>query len=110
MVMQRFSAAVREWFTTAFPEPTAAQAQGWPPITAGQHTLICAPTGSGKTLAAFLSAIDSLVTSPPPQDRARRTRVLYISPPPALAFDVEKNPRAPPARDAPPPRRHRGAG
>src|SRR4051812_9084834 len=95
MVMQRFSAAVREWFTTAFPEPTAAQLQGWPPILAGQHTLICAPTGSGKTLAAFLSAIDSLVTSPPSEDRSRRTRVLYISPLRALAFDVEKNLRAP---------------
>jgi len=68
---------------------------GWPPIAAGEHTLICAPTGSGKTLAAFLSAIDSLVTSPPPEDRARRTRVLYISPLRALAFDVEKNLRAP---------------
>ena len=36
-----------------------------------------------------------LVTSPPPDDRTRRTRVLYISPLRALAFDVEKNLRAP---------------
>ncbi len=90
-----FSPAVRAWFAASFPEPTGAQVHGWPPITAGEHTLICAPTGSGKTLAAFLSAIDSLVTSPPPEDRARRTRVLYISPLRALAFDVEKNLRAP---------------
>ncbi len=90
-----FSPAVRAWFAASFPEPTGAQVQGWPPITAGAHTLICAPTGSGKTLAAFLSAIDSLVTSPPPEDRVRRTRVLYISPLRALAFDVEKNLRAP---------------
>ena len=90
-----FSPAVRAWFAASFPEPTAAQVQGWPPIVAGEHTLICAPTGSGKTLAAFLSSIDSLVTSPPSEDRARRTRVLYISPLRALAFDVEKNLRAP---------------
>ena len=94
-MLEAFSPAVRAWFGASFPEPTAAQIGGWPPIVAGQHTLICAPTGSGKTLAAFLSAIDSLVTSPPPEDRTRRTRVLYISPLRALAFDIEKNLRAP---------------
>ncbi len=62
---------------------------------AGEHTLILAPTGSGKTLAAFLWGIDRLVTSPPVDDRARRTRVLYISPLRALAVDVEKNLRSP---------------
>src|SRR4051794_31882176 len=95
MVMEQFSAAVREWFTTAFPEPTAAQAQGWPAIAAGQHTLILAPTGSGKTLAAFLWGIDQLVSNPPPEAKERRTRLLYISPLRALAFDVEKNLRSP---------------
>src|SRR5882672_10203684 len=88
--MERFSAAVREWFTAAFPEPTAAQAQGWPAIAAGQHTLICAPTGSGKTLAAFLWGIDRLMTEPPPEKK-RSTRLLYVSPLRALAVDVEKN-------------------
>ena len=68
---------------------------GWPHIVGGEHTLICAPTGSGKTLAAFLTSIDRLVTIPPPDDKLQRTRVLYISPLRALAFDVEKNLRAP---------------
>ncbi|MBA3288037.1 MAG: DEAD/DEAH box helicase, partial [Acidimicrobiia bacterium] len=94
-VLESFSPAVRAWFAAAFPEPTAAQVQGWPPIAAGDHTLICAPTGSGKTLAAFLSSIDALATRPMPEDPKRRTRVLYISPLRALAFDVEKNLRAP---------------
>ncbi|MCU1504226.1 MAG: putative ATP-dependent helicase, partial [Ilumatobacteraceae bacterium] len=93
-VLQGFSPAVREWFATSFPVPTAAQVQGWPAITAGRHTLVCAPTGSGKTLTAFLASIDRLVTTEAADAKAR-TRVLYISPLRALAFDVEKNLRAP---------------
>ena len=50
----------RAWFERTFDAPTPAQAQGWPVIASGAHTLIQAPTGSGKTLAAFLYAIDRL--------------------------------------------------
>src|SRR5712672_2515904 len=94
MALDRFSAPVRAWFETSFAAPTDAQTQGWPAIMRGDHTLLLAPTGSGKTLAAFLSAIDTLGTAPTPA-KGRRTRVLYVSPLRALAFDVEKNLRAP---------------
>ncbi len=93
-VLARFSPAVAEWFATTFTAPTTAQAQGWPAIADGAHTLILAPTGSGKTLSAFLWAIDRLVNAPPP-DKKRRLKVLYISPLRALAVDVERNLRAP---------------
>src|SRR3954467_15296226 len=95
MALDRFSSPVRAWFESSFPAPTDAQAQGWPAIAAGQHTLILAPTGSGKTLAAFLWGIDQLVSNPPPEAKERRPRLLYISPLRALAFDVEKNLRSP---------------
>ena len=94
MVLDRFSAAAREWFDTTFDAPTEAQQRGWPAISSGEHTLILAPTGSGKTLAAFLWGIDRLSTSPAPP-RERRTRLLYVSPLRALAVDVEKNLRGP---------------
>ena len=92
--LDRFSAPTRAWFETSFAAPTDAQAQGWPAIAAGDHTLLLAPTGSGKTLAAFLWAIDRLGTAPVPA-KGKRCRVLYISPLRALAVDIEKNLRAP---------------
>ena len=90
-----FSEPVRAWFSTTFAEATPPQSKGWPAIASGEHALVLAPTGSGKTLAAFLWGLDRLVTSPPPEDRERRTRLLYISPLRALAVDIEKNLRAP---------------
>ena len=91
MPLDAFTPQVREWFGRAFAEPTAAQAQAWPAIATGAHTLISAPTGSGKTLAAFLWALDRLVAEP----SVDRTRLVYVSPLKALSYDVEKNLRAP---------------
>ncbi|HKO02489.1 MAG TPA: DEAD/DEAH box helicase, partial [Thermoanaerobaculia bacterium] len=89
-----FHPAVRDWFVSAFREPTRAQHLGWPAIANGDWTLIFAPTGSGKTLAAFLWCLERLMFAPRPP-KERRCRVLYISPLKALAVDVERNLRAP---------------
>ena len=56
--------------------------------------MIHAPTGSGKTLAAFLWSIDRMIVSPPPPP-TERCRVLYVSPMKALAYDIDRNLRAP---------------
>ncbi|CAN5347421.1 ATP-dependent helicase [soil metagenome] len=92
--MGRFTPATRAWFDASFAAPTAAQVGAWTHAAAGRSVLVSAPTGSGKTLAAFLAAIDRLV-SEPRVEGAPPTRVLYISPLKALAYDVDRNLRAP---------------
>ncbi|MBA3301259.1 MAG: DEAD/DEAH box helicase, partial [Thermoleophilaceae bacterium] len=89
-----FTPRVAEWFSEAFAEPTAAQAQAWPAIARGENVLLAAPTGSGKTLAAFLWGLDRLVADPLPEGE-RKTRLVYVSPLKALSYDVERNLRAP---------------
>jgi ATP-dependent Lhr-like helicase len=55
--------------------------------------LVSAPTGSGKTLAAFLWALDRLTAEGGAEGAG--TRVVYVSPLKALAYDIERNLRAP---------------
>jgi len=87
-----FTESTRAWFSTTFAAPTPAQTGGWDAIAKGSHTLIHAPTGSGKTLAAFLWGIDQLFADPSTEEK---TRLLYVSPLKALAYDIERNLRAP---------------
>ncbi|HHH30211.1 MAG TPA: DEAD/DEAH box helicase, partial [Polyangiaceae bacterium] len=92
-----FAPPTRRWFAGAFETPTEVQTRGWTRIAAGDNALLLAPTGSGKTLAAFLYCIDRLcfpATPPSPKDEPA-VRVLYVSPLKALAYDVERNLRAP---------------
>jgi ATP-dependent Lhr-like helicase len=89
-----FHEATERWFRDTFSAPTDAQKKAWPSILAHESTLLVAPTGSGKTLSAFLCAIDRLLFSEPPEKGAR-CRLVYVSPLKALAFDIEKNLRAP---------------
>ena len=89
-----FSLPVRRWFEANFGEATTPQAEGWPAIARGDHTLILAPTGSGKTLAAFLWGIDDIYRELQ-SSAAQGVRLLYISPLKALNNDIERNLRAP---------------
>ena len=90
-----FHPAVATWFADRFAAPTPAQAQAWPAIQAGRHTLIAAPTGSGKTLAAFLAAIDGLIRQGLDGDLPDATTVVYVSPLKALSNDIHRNLEAP---------------
>jgi ATP-dependent Lhr-like helicase len=82
---------VAEWFLSRFGSPTEPQLEGWPPIVAGETTLISAPTGSGKTLAAFLVAIDQLMRKAMEGRLRDATEILYVSPLKALSNDIAKN-------------------
>lgn len=91
MALSEFHPAARKWFTTQFGEPTEAQAQAWPAIKRGRHTLISAPTGSGKTLAAFYAAIDDLLQRNLKRQLSPGVQILYVSPLKALSNDIHKN-------------------
>jgi ATP-dependent Lhr-like helicase len=97
MPLRDFHPAVAAWFDATFPAPTSAQAQAWPQIRAGRHTLVAAPTGSGKTLTAFLAAIDALVNEAVARGGTLpdETRVVYVSPLKALSNDIHINLEAP---------------
>src|SRR3972149_5031426 len=96
----RFHPAVTEWFAETFAAPTKAQRLCWAAIAKGESALVFAPTGSGKTLAAFLAALDRLMFAPVPP-RAERGRIVYVSPPQALAGGVGRDLR-PPAEEREP--------
>ncbi len=86
-----FHPIVQEWFQQKFAGPTEAQAEGWPAIAQGSHTLISAPTGSGKTLAAFLVCIDRLLRAGLQDQLPETAQVVYVSPLKALSNDVHRN-------------------
>lgn len=106
-ILSSFLPPVRDWFAETFGTPTPPQAQGWPAIQHGEHTLILAPTGSGKTLTAFLWGIDQLFRELACSDDFSRSekatevattqgiRLVYISPLKALNNDIHRNLRVP---------------
>src|SRR6476469_1982081 len=90
-----FHPVIAEWFAERFSAPTDAQAQSWPAIVGGDHTLVAAPTGSGKTLAAFLASIDNLFRQAVENKLPDETQVVYISPLKALSNDIHRNLQVP---------------
>ncbi|MEG0767079.1 MAG: DEAD/DEAH box helicase [Clostridia bacterium] len=89
--MEGFHPLIRQWFERTFGAPTETQRVGWPPIRAGQDTLICAPTGTGKTFTAFLALLDDLLRQGLNGTLTEGIQAVYLSPLKALGNDIAVN-------------------
>src|SRR6266446_3130322 len=86
---------LREWFRSSYPNFTHAQLLCVPAVLDRESILLTSPTGSGKTLAGFLGVFDSLLRQIETGQLPTGVRCVYVSPLRALAYDIEKNLRAP---------------
>jgi ATP-dependent Lhr-like helicase len=89
--LRQFHPIVARWFTETLGAPSPPQAQGWPAIASGAHTLILAPTGTGKTMAAFLWELNALITEGLREPLANGVYLVYVSPLKALNNDIQRN-------------------
>ena len=105
----RLHARLANWFRQTYGAFTEAQLLCVPLVLNRKSVLVTSPTGSGKTLAGFLGVFDFLlreIDGAATASGGRRSRTsgggvprgvqcIYISPLRALAYDIEKNLRAP---------------
>jgi ATP-dependent helicase Lhr and Lhr-like helicase len=91
----RLHPRLRDWFFASFPAFTHAQLLCVPSVLKRASILLTSPTGSGKTLAGFLGVFDSLLRELDSGGLKSGVRCVYVSPLRALAYDIEKNLRAP---------------
>src|SRR5205814_1818579 len=91
----RLHPRLRDWFFASFPGFTHAQLLCVPAVLKRESILLTSPTGSGKTLAGFLGVFDSLLRELESNGLKPGVRCLYVSPLRALAYDIDKNLRAP---------------
>jgi ATP-dependent helicase Lhr and Lhr-like helicase len=102
---ERLHPKLARWFRTAFGNFTHAQLLAVPAVLERESILLTSPTGSGKTLAGFLGVFDFLLrkidvagvgdAGPRSTTAATGVHCIYVSPLRALAYDIEKNLRAP---------------
>ena len=91
----RLHPRLRAWFERTFEDFTEAQILCVPAVLARKSILLTSPTGSGKTLAGFLGVFDFLLRQIEHGERLEGVQCIYVSPLRALAYDIEKNLRAP---------------
>src|SRR5690349_17033102 len=91
----RLHPRLRDWFFASFPAFTHAQLLCVPSVLKRESILLTSPTGSGKTLAGFLGVFDSFLRELDSSGLKPGVRCVYVSPLRALAYDIEKNLRAP---------------
>ena len=90
-----FSTATRAWFEGAFAVPTQAQAQAWRAIGEGRGHAGHRADRVGQDAGRVPVGDRPAGGAPPPSDKNRRCRVVYVSPLKALAVDIERNLRSP---------------
>src|SRR5882724_3108062 len=91
----RLHPRLARWFCETFTTFTHAQLLCVPAVLDGQSILLTSPTGSGKTLAGFLGVFDYLLRKIDKGESLKGVQCIYVSPLRALAYDIEKNLRAP---------------
>ncbi len=83
------------WFSANYSDFTHAQQLCVPAVLDRESILLTSPTGSGKTLAGFLGVFDFLLRKCDRNKSIAGVQCIYVSPLRALAYDIEKNLRAP---------------
>src|SRR5881392_645504 len=91
----RLHPRLARWFCETFATFTHAQLLCLPAALDPHSILLTSPTGSGKTLAGFLGVFDFLLRKLENGESLDGVQCIYISPLRALAYDIEKNLRAP---------------
>jgi ATP-dependent Lhr-like helicase len=95
LLPNRLHPRLRDWFFASYADFTHAQQLCVPAVLDRESILLTSPTGSGKTLAGFLGVFDALIREIDQAGSAAAVRCIYVSPLRALAYDIEKNLRAP---------------
>src|SRR5437870_2636166 len=94
-LLRRLHPRLAKWFAETFSAFTHAQLLCIPAVLNQRSILLTSPTGSGKTLARFLGVFDALIRELDASPLRQGVRCVYVSPLRALAYDIEKNLRAP---------------
>jgi ATP-dependent Lhr-like helicase len=94
-LFSRLHPRISQWFAKSFGAFTDAQLLCLPAVLDQSSILLTSPTGSGKTLAGFLGVFDFLIRMIDRGEPPEGVQCIYISPLRALAYDIEKNLRAP---------------
>src|SRR3954453_21380538 len=92
---RRMHPKLAQWFRKTFNQFSEAQLLCVPAVLDQKSILLTSPTGSGKTLAGFLGVFDFLLPKTARNDPLNGVQCIYVSPLRALAYDIEKNIRAP---------------
>src|SRR5438094_2928218 len=91
----RLHPRLRDWFFASFPGFTHAQLLCVPSVLKRESILLTSPTVGGNTSAGFHAVFDDVLRDLESNGPKPAVRCVYVSPLRALAYDIEKNLKAP---------------